>query len=382
MKKKVVIAGGGTGGHLYPGIALANALMRSDMDIEVTFAGTKRGIESRVLPRAGFKLKTILASGLLGKKGLSRWISWCKLPVGTAQSMCFLIRKRPNLVVGVGGYASAPMAFSAWLLRIPILIHEQNVFPGMANKWLGKIADRIAVSFEESKRFFPNHKVETTGNMISEELCRPREEFPVASKDPFNILIMGGSQGAHSINTVMIEALDHLGNRKNRICITHQTGEADYEATRLSYEVKGFSADVRPFIEDMPRHYRKASLVICRSGATTLAEITASGKVSILIPFPFATHNHQEHNARVIEAANAGELILDNEVSGKRLAESIAQAMDEPEEMKEMEENSYRIGNRDATEKVRQICVELMGDARRAAGNEKKPKGNYMLSCF
>jgi UDP-N-acetylglucosamine--N-acetylmuramyl-(pentapeptide) pyrophosphoryl-undecaprenol N-acetylglucosamine transferase len=180
----------------------------------------------------------------------------------------------------------------------------------------------------------------------------------------------------------MIEALDHLGNRKNRICITHQTGEADYEATRLSYEVKGFSADVRPFIEDVPRHYRKASLIICRSGATTLAEITASGKVSILIPFPFATHNHQEHNARVIEAANAGELILDNELSGKRLAESIAQAMDEPEEMKKMEENSYQIGNRDATEKVRQICIELMGDARRAAGNEKEPKGNYVLSCF
>ena len=143
MRRKVVIAGGGTGGHLFPGIALAKALRRNDMTIEIAFVGTKQGIESKVLPREGFKLKTIISSGLLGKKGLNRWVSWFKLPVGAAQSMCFLNRNRPNLVVGVGGYASAPLVFSAWLLRIPILIHEQNAFPGMANKWLGKIADKV-----------------------------------------------------------------------------------------------------------------------------------------------------------------------------------------------------------------------------------------------
>ena len=367
---------------MYPGIALAKALMRNDMDIEITFVGTKQGIESKILPRAGFNLKTILSAGLVGKRGLNRWTSWCKLPVGTAQSMCFLIRNRPNLVVGVGGYASAPLVLSAWVLRIPILIHEQNAFPGMANKWLGKIADRVAVSFEESKRFFPSRKVEVTGNMIGEELCRPREEFPAPSKDPFHILILGGSQGAHSINMAMAEALDHLGDRRGRIHITHQTGETDYDTLKLAYEAKGFSADVHAFIDDMPEQYRKASLIICRSGATTLAEITASGKVSVLIPFPYATHNHQEHNARVIEAANAGELILDHEVSGERLAQSIERAMDEPEQMEEMGENSYRLGNRDATEKVRQICMEMMGDARRAAGNDKEPKGKYVLSCF
>ncbi len=158
MKQKVVIAGGGTGGHLFPGIALAKALKRSDMTIEITFVGTKQGIESKVLPREGFKLKTIISSGLLGKKGLDKWVSWSKVPVGTAQSMCLLIRDRPNLVVGVGGYVSAPLIFSAWFLRIPILIHEQNAFPGMANKWLGKIADKVAVSYKESKQFFLKKK--------------------------------------------------------------------------------------------------------------------------------------------------------------------------------------------------------------------------------
>ena len=352
------------------------------MDIEINFVGTKQGIESKVLPREGFNLKTILSSGLMGKKGVNRWVSWCKLPVGTAQSMCFLIRNRPNLAVGVGGYASAPLILSAWILRIPILIHEQNAFPGIANKWLGKIADKIAVSFEESRHFFPKNKVEVTGNMVSEELCRPREEFSPPSKNPFNILILGGSQGAHSINVAMIEALNLLVDRKDRLHITHQTGEADYEATKNIYNKKGFTAEVLPFIKNMPVRYRQASLVICRSGATTLAEITAAGKVSVLIPFPYATHNHQEHNARVIEAANAGELILDNALSGKRLAESIKRAMDEPEYIQAMENNSYRLGNRDATEKVRKICMALVKNTRKASGNDNKSKGKYVLSCF
>ena len=382
MGRKVVIAGGGTGGHLYPGIALAKALRKEDMDIEINFIGTKQGIESRVLPGEGFNLKTILSSGLLGKKGINKWVSWCKLPIGTAQSICFLIRNRPNLAVGVGGYASAPLILSAWLLRIPILIHEQNALPGIANRWLGKIADKIAVSFEESRYFFPKNKVAVTGNMISEELCRPREEFSPPTKNPFKILILGGSQGAHSINLAMLEALDFLSDRKERLHITHQTGEADYEATKNMYNKKGFPAEVLPFIKNMPTRYRLASLIICRSGATTLAEITAAGRMSVLIPFPYATHNHQEHNARVIEAANAGELILDNELSGKRLAESIKKAMDEPEYIQAMEDNSYRLGNRDATEKVRKICMELTKNARKASENNNESKGKYVLSCF
>ena len=382
MKQKVVIAGGGTGGHLFPGIALARALKRNDMTIEITFVGTKQGIESKVLPGEGFKLKTIISSGLLGKRGLNRWVSWSKLPVGAVQSMCFLIRNRPNLVVGVGGYVSAPLVFSAWLLRIPILIHEQNAFPGMANKWLGKIADKVAVSYKESKQFFLNKKVEVTGNMVHEKLCQAREGFPPPLKQPFGVLILGGSQGSHSINMAMVEALDLLSDRKERLHITHQTGDADYKIVKKQYAAKGFSANVMSFVTDMPVRYRLASLVICRSGATTLAEITAAGRVSFLIPFPYAANNHQEHNARIIEAAGAGEVILDKEISGERIAKSIKKAMDEPENLQRMENNSYRLGSRDATEKVRKICLELMGDARKVSEDNNESKEKHVLSCF
>ena len=382
MKRKIVIAGGGTGGHLFPGVALAKALKGIDITMEITFVGTKQGIESKVLPGEGFKLKTIISSGLLGKRGLNRWVSWSKLPVGAAQSMYFLIRNRPNLVVGVGGYVSAPLVFSAWLLRIPILIHEQNVFPGMANKWLGKIADKVAVSYKESTQFFLKRKVEVTGNMIHEKLCQPREEFPPPLKQPFGVLILGGSQGAHSINMAMVEALDLLSDRKERLHITHQTGDADYENIKKQYAAKGFSANVMSFITDMPMRYRLASLVICRSGATTLAEITAAGRVSFLIPFPYAANNHQEHNARIIETASAGEVVLDKEISGERIAKSIKKAMDEPENLQKMEDNSYRLGSRDATKKVQEICLELMGDARKVSEDNNKSKEKHVLSCF
>ena len=381
MKKRVVIAGGGTGGHLYPGIALARALTRNDMDIEISFVGTQKGLEAKVLPREGFDLKTILSAGLFGKKKIARWVSWCKLPISTAQSMSFLLRKRPGLVVGVGGYASGPLVLSAWVLRIPILIHEQNCIPGMTNKWLGKIADKIAVSFKDSSTMFPKEKVVVTGNMIREEFCKPKEEFP-QNNGPFRVLVLGGSQGAHSINMAMVEALQFLSQQKLDLHITHQTGETDLEMVNMQYKKNHFPADVRPFIDDIEDQYRKASLVICRAGATTLAEVTACGKMSILVPFPHATHNHQVKNARILEAANAGEIVLDEELSGLRIAKSIIQAMEEPKRLKIMEENSYKLGNRDATEKVRLLCMELLEETYSKSGRTKKLQGNYVLSCF
>jgi len=382
MQKRVVIAGGGTGGHLYPGIALAKALMRHDMNIKVSFVGTQKGIEAKVLPREGFELKTILSAGLLGKKRLARWMSWVKLPVGTAQSMCFLINKRPSLVVGLGGYASGPLVLSAWLLRIPILIHEQNSFPGLTNKWLGKIANKVAVSFKESAKFFPRDKATVTGNMIREEFCQPREEFPKVPQELFHLLVLGGSQGAHSINVSMVEALQSLASKKGKVHITHQTGESDHEMVKREYANYGLSHDVRPFIDDVAEQYRKASLVICRAGATTLAEVTACGKVSVLIPYPHAAHNHQEKNARVLDAANAGELVLDKELSGERIAQSILRSMEDPKRMQEMEDNSYQLGNRDATEKVRAICMDLLKDVNQKSGYTGKTEGEYVLSCF
>jgi len=368
---------------LFPGIALAKALKGHDMEIEITFVGTKQGIESKVLPREGFALKTIMSSGLLGKRSIHRWAAWCKLPVGITQSLWFLVRKRPNLVVGVGGYASGPLVLSAWVLRIPILLHEQNSVPGMTNRWLGKLADKVAVSFKESARFFPEGKVEVTGNLVREEFCIPREQ--VAPRDPsekFTVLVLGGSQGAHSINMAMVDALDHLANEKESIHIVHQTGEKDFDEVRFSYNQKGFrSADVRPFIDEVAEQYRKASLVICRSGATTLAEISACGKVSVLIPFPHAAHNHQEKNARILEAADAADLILDKDVTGYLLARSIHNAMENPDQLEEREENSYRLGKREATEKVKQICLQLMEETR-SSRLQGQSETKHLMSCF
>lgn len=362
MTKKVVIAGGGTGGHLYPGIALAKALMKHDPEIKITFVGTRQGIESSVLPREGFSLQAILAGGLVGKRGFSRWISWGKLPIGIAQSLCFLINKRPNLVVGVGGYASGPVVLSAWALRIPVLIHEQNVIPGVTNKWLGKIADKIAVSFNQTLGEFPKGRAVETGNMIREEIGASRKEEQTGQQEQFCVLVFGGSQGAQSINRGIMEALDHLAQVKDSIHFIHQTGEKGLQEIRDRYKDKGFSAEVQPFFFDMAEQYRKASLVVCRAGATTLAELTACGKVAVLIPFPHAAHQHQEANARVIEGAGAADVILDHEVTGERIADSILRAMNNPEKLKEMEDNSYRLGNRDATEKVRQLCIQIMED--------------------
>ena len=362
MTNSVVIAGGGTGGHLYPGIALAKALMKHDANIEITFIGTQRGIESRVLPQEGLRLKTIFSGGLLGKKGMGRVINWLKLPVGLLQSFGYLLMNRPRLVVGVGGYVSGPVAASAWALRIPILIHEQNTVPGATNRWLGKIADKVAITFEMSKKYFPPHKVVKTGNMIREEFALAKEpNTPVSEK--FTVVILGGSQGAHSINRALLDTLDELEPMKDRLHFIHQTGKTDEAEVQAGYQQKGFSADAQAFIFDMVAQYRKASLIICRSGATTLAEITALGIPSVLVPYPFAAHNHQEHNARALESKGAAQVILDRDVTGAKLSEIIRDGLEHPEKLREMGIKSFQMGRRDATDQARRLCFELMGSS-------------------
>jgi len=359
MADSIVIAGGGTGGHLYPGIALARTIMKHDPDIDITFIGTRQGIESRVLPREGLKLKTIYSGGLLGKKGLGKIVNWLKLPVSLLQSAAFLLAHRPRLVVGVGGYVSGPVGLSAWLLRIPLLIHEQNTVPGATNRWLGKIADRVAITFASSKKYFPACKAVETGNMIREEFTRGTEAQTAAAKK-FTVLVLGGSQGAHSINAAVLKALDVLQPVKERLHLIHQTGQADEAEVQETYTRHGFSAEAQAFIFDMAEQYQKASLVICRSGATTLAEVTALGIPSVLVPFPFAAHNHQVHNARELESGGAARVILDHELDGGQLAAIILEGMEHPERLREMAENSFRLGRRDATESVRRLCMDLM----------------------
>ena len=337
--------------------------MEQNSDIEITFVGTQRGIESRVIPREGLNLKVIPAGGLVGKQGLERWNSWFKLPAGLAKSLYFLISKRPNLVVGVGGYASGPLVLSAGMLKIPILIHEQNAIPGITNRWLGKIADKIAVSFKQSIRYFPKNKVVETGNMIRQEFCQ--EAYPDLPKgNKFCVLVFGGSQGAQSINEAVLAALDHLNPYRDRLHFIHQTGESDSASTQKQYTDKGFSSEVQPFFFNMAEQYRRASLIICRAGATTLAEVTASGKASILVPFPYAAHDHQVKNAEVLKAEDAAEIIYDHQLNGELLGAFIQNGLEHPEYLQTLGGNSFRLGNRKATQKVAQLCMELMRAGR------------------
>lgn len=379
MNKRVVIAGGGTGGHLYPGIALARTLQKSDANMQISFIGTEQGIESKVLPQEGFPLKTILSAGLLGKQGSGRIKSLVKLPLGLLQAMSYLAKPRASLVVGVGGYVSGPAVLAAWILRIPTLIHEQNSYPGMTNRMLGKIVNKIAISFEESKSFFPETKVTWTGNMIREAFSQEQETSQVDESKKFTLLILGGSQGAHSINMAMNDALPHLQLEREKLHIVHQTGEQDCGHMQRQYEESGFSADVHAFIHDMADRVRQADLVLCRAGATTIAEITACGKPAILVPFPFAANNHQEKNAQVLQTGGAGEMILDRDLNGERLSQSILNAMHHPEQLQETASNSYRLGNRAATENVKQLCLQLL---RMTPYSGATAKNHIALSCI
>ena len=365
MPLKIVIAGGGTGGHIFPGIALAKEFMKYDNEIEITFVGSNNGLESKVVPKEGFKFYPILAGGLVGKKGTQRWSSWLKLPASIGQSLSFLIRKKPDLVVGVGGYASGPLALSAGILRIPLVIHEQNAIPGVTNKWLGKIANKIAVSFKQSCHYFAKDKVVETGNMIREEIGSLKTTQEQKIKNKFCILIFGGSQGAQSINKAILNALPILRNQKHSIHFIHQTGSQDIEFVKKTYSEHGFSSEVEPFFYDMAEQYRKASLVICRAGATSIAEITAAGKVSILIPFPHAAHNHQEKNAAILGAQEAANVIYDHDLTGEKIAQAISDSIESPEKLKEMETNSFRLGKKDAAHKVRELCLNLLNETKK-----------------
>ena len=360
MLRRVVIAGGGTGGHLFPGIALAQALMKHDPDIEITFVGTRTGLEARVLPREGFRLKTISAAGLIGQRGRRRILSWLKLPWAGLQAFVFLLRYRPRLVVGVGGYVSGPVVAAATTLGIPTLIHEQNALPGVTNRLLGTRVDRIAVSFEESLACFPKHLTTVTGNLIRPAFAQAPEPRPRDPAAPLQVLVLGGSQGAHSINRALVAALPALKVVQDRVRLVHQTGQADAAWVAEAYQKLGWEAEVLPFIYDMEQRYREADLVICRAGATTLAELTACGKASVLIPYPFAAHQHQEKNARVLEAAEAAVVISNDALSGEKIAQVIRDALEHPEVWDARARAAYGLGRRDATERVKQMCLELM----------------------
>ncbi|XXF76455.1 undecaprenyldiphospho-muramoylpentapeptide beta-N-acetylglucosaminyltransferase [Myxococcaceae bacterium GXIMD 01537] len=368
---KVLIAGGGTGGHLFPGIALAEEVVTRHHANEVVFVGTDRGLEARVVPKEGYPLEIIRAQGLKGKRLAALLLGlFYYLPLGFIESFRILARHRPDVVVGVGGYASGPVVMAAWLMGIPTAIQEQNALPGLTNRILGKVVRVVFTSFDEAKRFFPERKVHLIGNPIRRKLMDNYLRSHVAH-ERFNVLVFGGSLGAKGLNSRVVEALASLEDLKEQIHFVHQTGKADLETVRQGYAQRGFMADVVEFIDDMSAAYARADLVVCRAGATTLAELTVCKKASVLVPFPFATDNHQEVNARALVDAGAALMFRESELTGPKLAEQLRALKGDPQKLKQMEKRAGLLGRPEASKELADVLVELMVQAYGPQGRDR-----------
>ncbi|RJQ20257.1 MAG: undecaprenyldiphospho-muramoylpentapeptide beta-N-acetylglucosaminyltransferase [Nitrospiraceae bacterium] len=360
----IVIAGGGTGGHVFPAVAIANEIKKAIAGATVTFVGTARGIESRVIPKEGYDLRFIRSEGIVGKNIFSTIKSALKIPLSLMDSRRLLKELQPDLVFGVGGYSSGPVLLCASLMGIPTMIHEQNTLPGLANKVLGRFVDTIAVTYHESINFFPEDRTYLTGNPVRAEILsgdreRGRRIFSL-DKDLFTIFVFGGSRGASNINKAVSESLAYLEPLRDRVQFLHQTGDRDLDAVREAYRYRDFKGTVIPFTYDMADAYAVADLVISRAGATTLAELTACGKAAILIPYPFAAANHQEINARKLWDIGAAHMILDRDVNAKTLADMVKFLIEDPDAIGQMERISKSVGNPDATRRIIELMMGLL----------------------
>ncbi len=362
----MVVAGGGTGGHLFPGIAVAEEFLRRDPGNRILFIGTERGLERRILGTLGFPLRTIPVEGIKGRGPARAAGALGKIPAGLFASFRILREFDPAIVLGVGGYASGPAVLAARVRGTATAIAEQNAFPGLTNRILGRFVDRIFLSFAASQRWFPARRTQLTGNPIRAAFLAG-QPLGARSGPLFTVLIFGGSQGAHAINRFVGEALDGLVHMKDRLRFIHQAGEKERESVEAVYREKGFTAEVSPFIVDMAAAYRAADLLICRAGATSIAEITAGGKAAILIPFPFAVNDHQTANAEILARAGAAELIRERDLSGELLAGAIERLSLNPEAVRNMEAAAAALGNPHAAEEIVDACLALVRD-RRPAG--------------
>lgn len=341
---KLLIAGGGTGGHLYPGIAIAETFLAKSSENQILFVGTKQGIETRILPKLKFPLRFISIQGWAGKPWVKKIETLGLVFISFFQSLWILFQFKPDVVLGIGGYASFPMLLAAWFMKKKTVIQEQNRYPGVANKILARLVKKIFSSFEDSLKYFPVDKTIVTGNPIrsfaqSEALQGSHSEREARNTSPdakFTVFIFGGSQGAHSLNRAMLDALAYLSDIKPQIHIIHQVGSKDLSWVQSAYFQHQWEAEIYDFIYDMGSAYVRADYVICRSGATSVAELSALRKACLFVPFPYATHNHQEENARLLEQKGAAKILLDWQLNGTEIAKEIKWAFNSPRELEEM----------------------------------------------
>ncbi|MGZ5435386.1 MAG: undecaprenyldiphospho-muramoylpentapeptide beta-N-acetylglucosaminyltransferase [Pyrinomonadaceae bacterium] len=361
---RVLIAAGGTGGHIYPGIAVAKEIMRRDPNSVVRFVGTARGLENRVVPNAGFELSLIESTGLKNVGLAARLRGLLLLPKSFFAARKVIREFRPDIVVGAGGYVSGPVLLTAAFMKRPTLVMDSNALPGFTNRRLARFVDKAAVSFAEAMSFFPGKAV-LTGNPVRSEFF----EVPAKTPDPkhVSLLVFGGSQGARAINEAMVAALAHLVSEKDRLRVTHQTGTADVEKVQRGYGEAGWSenAEVKAYIDNMVSEFAKADLIVSRAGATTTAELLAAGKVAIMIPFPLAADDHQRKNAEALQTAGAARMILQKDLSGETLATEIRSLLSTPEKLNEMENAARKLARRDAAEKTVDLMEQLIAQEKK-----------------
>ncbi|MCU1285349.1 MAG: UDP-N-acetylglucosamine--N-acetylmuramyl-(pentapeptide) pyrophosphoryl-undecaprenol [Acidobacteriales bacterium] len=362
---RVIIAGGGTGGHVIPALAIAREL-QSLYSAEVQFIGTARGIENRLVPQAGFELKLVKIGALKNVNLVTRARTLTDLPLAILAAGKILKTFRPDVVVGVGGYASGPAMLAAVLRGLPTVAFEPNVVPGFANRAVACFVTAAAVHFQETAKYFRNAQV--TGVPVRKEF------FAITTNNnshPPTLLITGGSQGARALNRAVSAALPQLQQRTPGLHIVHQTGERDYNEVRAAYDSAGMTSnsEVSPFIDSMPAAFARADLLLCRSGASTVAEITAAGKVAVFVPFPHAADDHQRRNAEALSSRNAAMLIPETELTTDRLVEAIASLLNDPARLQQMSSVSRSLAHPIA-------AAEIAAMIARVSRNEKRETRN------
>lgn len=352
---KLLIAGGGTGGHVFPALAIAREWLSRGEEREVVLVGTERGIEMKLVPQAGLPLETLRVAGLKGKGGTKLLKNLAMLGPAMLDAQRVLREHKPVAAFGVGGYAAGPMMLATWFGRIPNVIFEPNAEPGLTNKVLARISKRIATGYEISARTW-GKKAVVTG-------CPVRPEFfsiaPRIPGMPFRLLITGGSQGALPINRAFVDAMDRIASRKNELSIVHQTGERDYNAVRTAYARREINAEVVPFVTNMPERFAWADVIVCRAGAMTAAEIAAAGRAAIFIPFGAATDSHQLRNAQEMSRAGAGRLIPEPELNAERLTKEIFTLLDQPQEIEKQSSAARHLARPHAARDIINIIEEV-----------------------
>jgi UDP-N-acetylglucosamine--N-acetylmuramyl-(pentapeptide) pyrophosphoryl-undecaprenol N-acetylglucosamine transferase len=357
---KFAIAAGGTGGHIFPGLSLAEEIKTRDENHEIIFIGTKLGMEAVLIPQYGYPLRVLWGKRLKQGSIFSRVLTLITLPLSFLQSLWILLVERPQCIIGIGGYASGPFLLMATLLRRVTAIIEPNSIPGMTNRILSRFVNKIFIAFTKAGESFPAHKTLQLGNPVRSEIIKVGASDVLDNPGHFHILILGGSQGARQINQAVIESLPLLERNKAKITIQHQTGANDCEWVNRYYEEHRWEAQATPFIKDLGLAYAKADLVISRAGASTISELIACGKPSILIPYPHAADDHQRYNAEFIVEQGAALMLAGLDVTPGNLAENILDFINHPENLDIMREKIAEIPGREATQKIVDHCFELI----------------------